>query len=181
MLVTPARSAFLMPAADIACAITRLPCAAASYTAAPISSTVNWAASGPSPDDKTPPLVHNLIQSAPAASTSRTRRRIISGPSTTLSGTSMPQSMCSAEPHGIVGSPWPPLWLRMLTAIWHRGPGKYCASMASRTLAGLSPASRMAVTPARNVTRALGTAMSNSIERRVMTRRLKSTPDWLAT
>ena len=85
----PARSAFLIPAAFSACAITPWsPACSASSTITRISSTVYWTASGASISEYTPPVAITLIQSAPARIWRRTTRRTSSTPSAIPSGIS---------------------------------------------------------------------------------------------
>ncbi len=79
---TPARTAFLIPSVDWACDITQSPAARASATIASISSTSKPGCRGLSVGESTPPEVAILITSAPARTSSRTFRRISSGPST---------------------------------------------------------------------------------------------------
>src|SRR4029450_12449649 len=83
---TPARTAALMPSLPWAWAITQRPAAAASVTGADRSSSRKWAWRGSSVGDRTPPLVATLMTSAPARTSSRTLRRMASGPSTRPSG-----------------------------------------------------------------------------------------------
>ena len=111
---------------------------------------------GESLGESTPPEVQSLIQSAPARSTSRTRRRIGSTPSTTVSGTSGSLTPMSA-PQAKCWSVWPPVWLSAVTASTVRGPGMIPRSIARRTPLGAPPASRTVVKPASSVLRAAGT------------------------
>ena len=79
--LTPASSELLMDGEVWQCVRTYLPVALASYTAAAISSTVNWMLSSSSIWDMTPPEAIILIWVAPRRSWRRAAARTASTPS----------------------------------------------------------------------------------------------------
>ena len=149
---TPARTALLIPSVDWACDITQSPAARASETIASISSTSKPGCCGLSVGDRTPPDVAILITSAPARTSSRTFRRISSGPSTIEVGTPGYAGKISAcAPEGSQPSPCPPVWLSIVIEIWTRGPRTIPSSSARLTPRSAPPASRTVVMPMRRV------------------------------
>ena len=143
----PARSAFLIPSAPMACAATRRPWRCASEMAASSSSGSSCALPGTAPLVRTPPVAITLTQSAPAKSSSRTALRASHGP-----------SVCRPRNH-----PWPPVMQSTRPAARIRGPGTAPRAIASRRSAAIPkglPTSRTDVTPARSVLAAFSTAAS---------------------
>ncbi len=150
---TPARTAFLMPAVDWACAMTQRPAAAASDTSMASSSGANCGWRGSSRAESTPPEVATLMTSAPSRISSRTFRRISSGPSTTPLG--MPGyvgPMSASAPLGSQRIPVPPGLAEHGHGDLQPGPGISPSSTARFMPRSAPPASRTVVMPWRRVT-----------------------------
>ena len=92
------------------------------------------------------------MTSAPLRISSRTLRRISSGLSTMLSGRpGCGMKRCVRFPDASQPSPWPPVWLSIVSEICIRGPGIIPCSTAVFTPRSAPPASRMPVIPASSV------------------------------
>ena len=145
--------------------MTEIPAASASCTIIATSSSRKWPCRGSSRADSTPPLVATLITSAPARTNARTVFRISSGPSTIVFGRpGCGCSSCTVQPDGYQPSPWPPVWLSMLTAMSTRGPGISPVATASLTPRSDPPASRTVVMPRSSVVRRFRTASKYGYE-----------------
>ena len=118
------RTAALMPSVASAWAITKRPAAVASSTSTSSSASRKWPWRGSSRGDSTPPLVATLMTSAPARTSSRTLRRVSSGPSTIASGWPgwATKNAGMWAPQTCQSSPWPPVWLSIEIEICIRGP-----------------------------------------------------------
>ncbi len=155
----PLRIAALIPSVAWAWAITNLPAAVASSTSTASSASRRWPWRGSSRGDSTPPLVATLITSAPARTSSRTLRRISSGPSTIVSGRpgwGTRNGTCAPQTSQV--SPWPPVWLSMAIEICMRGPAIIPRCWAVLMPRSEPPASRTVVMPTSSVARMFSAA-----------------------
>ena len=142
----------MIPSRACAWAITKMPAAVASSTSTSSSAGRKWAWRGSSRGERTPPLVATLITSAPIRCSSRTLRRISSGPSTMPDGMPGVTGVRGAwTPDTSQSSLWPPVWLTIVRLSWIREPGKSPSSRACLTPRSAPAASRTNVTPPRSV------------------------------
>ena len=156
----PLRIAALIPSVAWAWAITNRPAAVASSTSTASSASRKWPWRGSSRGDSTPPLVATLITSAPARTSSRTLRRISSGPSTIVSGR---PGWANEEPgmwapQTCQSSPCPPVWLSIEIEICMRGPAIIPRCWAVLMPRSEPPASRTVVMPTSSVARMFSAA-----------------------
>ncbi len=155
----PARTAFLIPSAPCACAITASPAASASSTSTASSAGRKCGCRGSSRGDSTPPLVATLSTSAPARTSVRTTRRTSSGPSQMpLGRPGVGGSSGVSAPHTCQSSACPPVWLIIASEICMRGPRTSPDRTASATPRSAPAASRTEVMPRARVRRRLRTA-----------------------
>ena len=148
----PARTAFLIPSAPWAWAMTNIPAAVASATRTSSSSGEKWAWAGLSRAESTPPDVATLITSAPVPVQLADLAAHLVGSVDDARGQ---PGIRRGERHVDAGRepvvPWPPVWLSIAMLICMRGPTMRPSSNACCIPRSAPLASRTEVIPARRV------------------------------